>query len=147
MRYNRWRYETGQFLHDNSHKLGQLSQKLHAGLFKDLCSRLTRCSPNGLGPGELTNDVFDIVSKLLDFCDFIGRAEANYVAITLDGSYPVHPKHMIPFDEAEMQYRAMTDPRVTVVDLLVTPGLARRGNANGNNYGEEVCIRKSAVAY
>lgn len=120
---------------------------MHNAIVEDLSHLLMQCSANGLDWGELVLDVSNIVHRLLSFSSLISRSVANYVAITLDGQYPVHLVHPVPFDEAEMEYQTKTDPELAAVDLLVSPGLVRYGDASGANYGKQVCICKSGVAY
>ena len=146
VRYNKWRYETGRILYENRRDMAHLSLPLQETLVEEFCLILTQCSANGLARGELAVDVCDILQKLLEFGSLVAQAPVRYIPYSLEGSQPTYPDRPIPFVKEEMEYRLKTDPESAVVDLLVSPGLAKISGVSNTSNGQCMYSCKSGVA-
>lgn len=146
-RYNKWRYETGRVLYENRRGMVQLNLALQETLVEEFCLILAQCSANGVSRGELAVDVCDIVQKLLEFGSLVAQAPVRYIPYSLEGSYPTYPDRPIPFVKEEMEYRLKTKPESAVVDLLVSPGLAKISGVTNTSNGQCIYICKSGVAF
>lgn len=141
-RCHEWRAETNHLLHDNCEKLDKMDEEKQGRLIQGLCLLIKQWSAD-FGHEELITDLRGILHNLVEFCSITARANAAYVPFTLQRNI----SHNMQFKDDCMEFRAMTSPERGVVDLIVSPGLAKYGNSDGENYHQREILDKLGVAF
>lgn len=149
-RCEEWRTETNHLLHDYSDKMDKMDDNVQADLIRTLSVFFKQSSTN-LDNEELTTDLRGILRKLFEFCSITARAKAAYVSFVADdddddGAHTGHPHKTFQFKEHKMEFKAMMSREQGVADIVVSPGLAKYGNSDGENYDQREILDKMGVA-
>lgn len=148
-RCHQWRSETNILLHDYRDKMDKMDNNVRAALIGNLSIPFKQFSPE-LGHEELIADLHGILRKLFEFCSITARAKAAYVSFVVDddddGAHTGHPHKTFQFKEHKMEFKAMMSREQGVADIVVSPGLAKYGNSDGENYDQREILDKMGVA-
>jgi hypothetical protein len=146
---NQWRIRSAHLIislgiHDSNQALEMLAKHM-----TDVLTRLFSATPSP-ATGELAQDLRNIINKAAEIDTNLRTSKAYfrvYMNLPLDGTGSGRPI----FDAQTMDLIRHLSPEVDeedrpmAVDLVVSPGLTKTGNSDGNNYDTSFVLIKPEV--
>ncbi|KAK7749084.1 hypothetical protein SLS62_008479 [Diatrype stigma] len=96
---------------------------------------------------KLTTELRGILQKLFDFCSTTARAKAAYIAFSPRCGFIFRngAPRIFGFEEDTMEFRETTSPQKDIIDFVISPGLVKHGNSDGEDYDQHTILDKARV--